>query len=135
MTSLIDKKIAVRIKTTKKEIYAVSPANLIINPKENVDVMVVYFKNNDHDSEIGKHKFKFEAVLLENENIGNEDLDGIRKYFDNLAATKQKIQGTIIKKRVYHNKSNPNPIVKEVNKINNVSENFTTVKTVIEPTK
>lgn len=92
--------VAVRIKTTKKEMYAVNPTYLVMKPKEGVDIKVVYMrKDTDEPTDISKHKFKIEAVVSETENM---QLEEIKQYFEDLISSGKKIKGNSIKKRVYH---------------------------------
>lgn len=101
LVSLANVPLAVRIKTTKKDIYAVTPTYLILSPNEIVDIKVAYFKKEGSDVDIGKHKFKFEAILIK-EDMKDKSSDEIKKYFEFLTNNQTKVLGTIIKKGVYH---------------------------------
>lgn len=97
--NLVDVNVGVRIKTTKKEIYAVTPSYLLMTPNSRNEIRVAYTRRCDsNDNDIGKHKFKFEAILVEPD-ITQDDL---KNHFTKLSNSKTKVQGTILKKRVYH---------------------------------
>ena len=89
-----------RIKTTKKDIYAVTPTYLIITPGTTSDIAVVYFRKDPVDVDISKHKFKIEGVICDKVQINSND--EIKSYFDSIASKGQKIKGSVLKKRVYH---------------------------------
>ena len=97
--NLVDVNVGVRIKTTKKEIYAVLPSYLLLTPFSKSEIKIVYTRKCDeNDTDLGKHKFKFEAILLEKDITS----DNLKTHFSNLSNSKTKVQGTILKKRVYH---------------------------------
>ncbi len=89
-----------RIKTTKKDIYAVTPTYLIITPGNTSDIAVVYFRKEPFDIDISKHKFKIEGIICDKVQLNNND--EIKAYFDLIASKGQKIKGSVLKKLVYH---------------------------------
>lgn len=89
-----------RIKTTKKDIYAVTPTYLIITPGTTSDIAVVYFRKDLTEVDISKHKFKIEGIICDKVQINTSD--EIKSYFDLITSKGQKIKGSVLKKRVYH---------------------------------
>lgn len=90
--------VAIRIKTTKKDIYAVSPTYVVLSPNQVTSIAIVYFRKDNAETDISKHKFKIEAIVADKLLPENE----IKNFFDLVIAKGQKVQGTTIKKRVYH---------------------------------
>lgn len=87
--------VGIRIKTTKKDIYAVNPTYSLISPMNSLEVRVAYFIK-EKDPDISKHKFKIEGIKLP------DFVDDVKSIFDTYTKSKDKIVGNIIKKRVYH---------------------------------
>ena len=109
-----NKYVALRIRTTKKDLYAAYPSYYVIKPNSKLDSKVTFTKKHDYKSiDISKHKFKIEGILLDNNDILIDQLinnidkinksgELIKEYFDKLTASGVKVPGTIIKRRVYH---------------------------------
>lgn len=98
--NVYNKPVGIRIKTTKREIYALTPTYLTINPNLSADIKIVYFrKDKTQEKDLGKHKFKIEAVEIADSSLSADD---IKAYFDQLISSGKKVPGTIVKKHVYH---------------------------------
>lgn len=99
--SLFNHPIAVRIKTTKKDLYAVTPTYLKLEPAEETKILLAYFKGEEGKiKDIGSHKFKFDAISAEGQTLNN--IEDVKKYFEAVINSKNKILGTVIKKGIYH---------------------------------
>ena len=73
ITNLTSEYLAFRIKTTKKENYAVNPTYCIISPKENKAINFIYYNNPGAKFDAKGHKFKFEGFIIQ-ESRKNEDV-------------------------------------------------------------
>lgn len=115
--SLFNHPIAIRIKTTKKDLYAVTPTYLKLEPGEETKILLAYFKSEEGKvKDIGSHKFKFDAITAVGQKL--ENIDEVKKYFESVVSSKSKIIGTVIKKGIYHK------IIKSNESKNGVSEIF-----------
>lgn len=92
-------KIALRIKTTKKELYAVSPNYLLIKPDDVMTIDIVYIKKENID-DLSKHKFKIEAILCDLTDLSSTDL--IKSFFESAVQKKVKVKGSVCKIGVTH---------------------------------
>ena len=95
ITNLTSNYLAMRIRTTKKEFYTVTPSYSIIEPNSDIKVnFQLYIKDNSlflvNNSE---HKFKFECVVLDKYN--NEEP---KKIFEDIEKNNLKYKIEIIKK-------------------------------------
>ena len=96
ITNLMSNYIALRIRTTKKEYYAVNPTYCIISPNSNKNInFILYIKGNYKDIDFSNHKFRFEGILINENDINNEP----KKIFENFIKNKIKVKGNIIKRK------------------------------------
>ncbi len=102
LVSFSDVTLAVRVKTTKKDIYFITPNYSKVKPGGTLDITVVYLKKEGIENQIGKHKFKIEAICIPDKKL--ETTEEIKSYFDYLSENQIKVQGTTLKRGVYHKK-------------------------------
>jgi hypothetical protein len=102
LSSFADVPLAIRVKTTKKDIYFITPNYSKVKPRGTLEITVVYLKKEGVESQIGKHKFKIEAICVPDKKL--ETTEEIKAYFDYLTEGQIKVQGTTLKRGVYHKK-------------------------------
>lgn len=100
LASFADVPLAIRVKTTKKDIYFITPNYSKVKPGGTLDITVVYLKKEGIESQIGKHKFKIEAICIPDKKL--ETSEEIKTYFEYLTDNQIKVQGTTLKRGVYH---------------------------------
>ena len=98
MKNLTNSCVAVRTKTTKKDVYAVNPTYGVIQPNGVLDIKFVYFIK-DLKDDPKKHKFKFEGIIVENSTT-EKDVKGV---FENLISNRIPSKGNAIKREVAFN--------------------------------
>ncbi len=95
ITNLMSNYICLRVRTTKKNYYAVNPTYCIIPPNSNKTInFLLYLKDNYLNMDFSLHKFRFEGFLIEENNIMNDP----KKIFENVIKNKIQVKGNIIKR-------------------------------------
>lgn len=90
--------IAIRVKTTKKEIYSLSPTYSLIQPNSNLDIKFTYTIRDIYESP-DKHKFKIEAIVIPESYKTKE----VKMIYDFIVKNKTPIRGCTIKLGVIFN--------------------------------
>jgi hypothetical protein len=96
--NLTDKYIAIRVKTTKKEVYTLNPTFSLVKPNESIDIKFTYIIK-DLQEFADKHKFKFEGIIIPEEYTTKE----IKAIFDLITKNKLPVRGCTIKLGVTFN--------------------------------
>ena len=95
ITNLMSNDICLRVRTTKKNYYAVNPNYCIIPPNSNKTInFLLYLKDNYLNMDFSHHKFRFEGFLIEENNRMNDP----KKIFENVIKNKIQVKGNIIKR-------------------------------------
>ena len=96
ITNLISKPIALRVRTTKKNYYAVNPTYCIILPNSNKLInFLLYLKESYANIDFSTHKFRFEGIVIDEEKINCEP----KKIFEEIINSRIKVKGNIIKRK------------------------------------
>ena len=96
ITNLMSQPIALRVRTTKKNFYAVNPTYCIILPNSNKLIkFLLYLKESYVNIDFSNHKFRFEGIVIDEEKINFEP----KKIFEEIIRNKIKVKGNIIKRK------------------------------------
>lgn len=96
ITNLNSNPISLRVRTTKKEFYAVNPTYCIILPNKHQNInFLLYLKGSYLNIDFSKHKFRFEGIIIDLNNINKEP----KKIFEDVINNKIKVKGNIIKRK------------------------------------
>ena len=96
ITNLNSNPISLRVRTTKKEFYAVNPTYCIILPNKHQKInFLLYLKGSHLNINFSLHKFRFEGIIIDSNNINKEP----KKIFEDVIKNKIKVKGNIIKRK------------------------------------
>ncbi len=96
ITNLNSNPISLRVRTTKKEYYAVNPTYCIILPNKHQKInILLYLKGSHLNINFSQHKFRFEGIIIDSNNLNKEP----KKIFEDVIKNKIKVKGNIIKRK------------------------------------
>ena len=90
--NLSNEYLAIRVKTTRKEVYMLNPTYSLVKPNESIEIKFTYIIK-DIQENPDKHKFKFEGIVVPEEFV-NKDTKAI---FDHFIKNKIPVKGYTIK--------------------------------------
>ena len=121
ITNLTSEYLAFRIKTTKKENYAVNPTYCIISPNENKVINFLFYNKPGRRLDSKGHKFKFEGFIIP-ESRKNED---IKVLFNDYIKKGIKVVGNSQKRYVRFSEGNNEETNSLLNSTRSVLSNYT----------
>ena len=121
ITNLTSEYLAFRVKTTKKENYAVNPTYCIISPNENKVISFLFYNKLGGKLDSKGHKFKFEGFIIP-ESRKNED---IKELFYDYIKKGNKVVGNSQKRYVRFSEGNNEENNSLLNSNRSILSNYT----------
>ena len=92
-TNLTSEYIAFRVKTNKKDYYAVDPTYTVLTPNGNQTFKITYYNKPEKKIDSKEHKFRFEGFIIPEEKKN----DPVKDTFQDYIKKEIKVAGTSIK--------------------------------------